>query len=270
MNTPINPYRRDPAPRQTWGALPRSFQKQISLLGNFRPFALEDTRRARRNAAIAMGANPKLSRSTPPLAQLALARYAKQRNDSEPDRWMSEIRLRAIAQIGKISRELDKAKRGGVGGTRIPPVGTLSKQQQLADAEQTAANRYEQLATPEELKPILKRPQRGVPSQWGEAKTTDGPFKTALASRQHEDWLLLCFPQRQRLHISWLGKTRHRVSVCRSCTVPRCIPRSHWNNVSVSHSPRLPHPSHFPRRHDRSTVLDFDQRKSEGAIVDSD
>ena len=140
--------------------------------------------------------NPKLSRSSPTTGQLALARYAKQRNDSEPDRWISEIRLRAIAQIGKISRGLDKAKRGGVGGTRIRPVGTLSKKQ-LADAEQTAANGYEQLAAPEELKPILKRPHRGVPSQWGEAKTTDGPFKTALASRQHEDWLLLCFPQRQ-------------------------------------------------------------------------
>jgi len=39
---------------------------------------------------------------------------------------MSEIRLRVIAQIGKISRELEKAKRGGAGGTKIPPAGSLS------------------------------------------------------------------------------------------------------------------------------------------------
>ena len=31
-------------------------------------------------------------------------------DDPELDRWMSEISLRAIAQIGKISRELEKAK----------------------------------------------------------------------------------------------------------------------------------------------------------------
>jgi hypothetical protein len=36
----------------------------------------------------------------------ALAHYAKQRDDHELTKWMSEIRLRATAQIGKISREL--------------------------------------------------------------------------------------------------------------------------------------------------------------------
>jgi hypothetical protein len=41
----------------------------------------------------------------------ALAHYAKQRDDHELDAWMSEIRLRAITQIGKISRELEKAER---------------------------------------------------------------------------------------------------------------------------------------------------------------
>ena len=41
----------------------------------------------------------------------ALAHYAKQCDDSELDLWMSQIRLRAIAQIGKISRELEKLER---------------------------------------------------------------------------------------------------------------------------------------------------------------
>jgi hypothetical protein len=81
-------------------------KNKFRFLGNFRPFALEDTRRARRNAAIAMGANPKLSRSNPTTGATDLGSLRKQRNDSEPDRWMSEIRLRAIAQIGNISREL--------------------------------------------------------------------------------------------------------------------------------------------------------------------
>ena len=56
--------------------------------------------------------------------------YAKQRNDPELDRWMSEIRLQAIAQIGKISRELEKAKahKGHGGGL---PVGGKTKERQL-------------------------------------------------------------------------------------------------------------------------------------------
>jgi hypothetical protein len=36
-----------------------------------------------------------------------------------------------------------------------------------------------------------------------------------------------------------IGKTRHRVSVCRSCSVPRCIPRQRWNLVSIRRSARL-------------------------------
>ena len=44
---------------------------------------------------------------------MALAHYAKQRDDPELDRWMSEIRLRAIAQIGKISRGNWKKSKGG-------------------------------------------------------------------------------------------------------------------------------------------------------------
>jgi hypothetical protein len=60
---------------------------------------------------------------------------------------MSEIRLRAIAQIGKISRELEKAK-----ANQYMPLPTAGKKHQLkaAGISTTTANRYEQLAAPEE------------------------------------------------------------------------------------------------------------------------
>ena len=68
---------------------------------------------------------------------------------------MSEIRLRAIAQIGKISRELEKAqtvhtKEHG-SEIRLASSGK-SKSEQLEEAGLSVrtANRYEQLAAPEE------------------------------------------------------------------------------------------------------------------------
>jgi hypothetical protein len=79
----------------------------------------------------------------------ALRHYAKQRDDPELDRWMSEIRLRAIAQIGKISKELEKAEYTKGHGTVIPSSGKY-KAEQLAEAgiSTSTANRYEQLAAP--------------------------------------------------------------------------------------------------------------------------
>jgi hypothetical protein len=81
----------------------------------------------------------------------ALAHYAKQRDDHELTKWMSEIRLRAIAQIGKISKELEKAEYTKGHGTVIPSSGKY-KAEQLADAgiSTSTANRYEQLAAPDE------------------------------------------------------------------------------------------------------------------------
>ena len=58
---------------------------------------------------------------------------------------MSEIRLRAIAQIGKISKELEKAKPNkghGVVTTDQPKEATLAE----AGLSVRAVNRYEQLA----------------------------------------------------------------------------------------------------------------------------
>jgi hypothetical protein len=71
---------------------------------------------------------------------------------------MSEIRLRAIAQIGKISRELEKAKPGGAGGGSSVTPGLQSKEEQLnaAGLSRKTANRYEELAAPsEELVPVV-------------------------------------------------------------------------------------------------------------------
>jgi hypothetical protein len=62
---------------------------------------------------------------------------------------MSEIRLRAIAQIGKISRALEKSK-GGANPQATLSTGVKSKKNQLAEAGLSVweANRYEQLAAP--------------------------------------------------------------------------------------------------------------------------
>ena len=79
--------------------------------------------------------------------RLATNKEGKLRNDPELDRWMSEIRLRAVAQIGKLSRELEKAK-----NQSALPSGGKSKEEQLAAAgiSTSTANRYEELAAPEE------------------------------------------------------------------------------------------------------------------------
>ena len=66
---------------------------------------------------------------------------------------MSEIHLPTIARIGKISREVEKARKIGSAGKVSLPTGGKTKEEQLAD----------------------------LPSQWA----TDGPFKTALASGPH-------------------------------------------------------------------------------------
>ena len=81
----------------------------------------------------------------------ALKHYAKQRHDPELQKWMSQIRLRAIAQIGKISRELEKAKPKDADPKLVPAGGKhLDKAEQLADAglSTTTAHRYEELAAP--------------------------------------------------------------------------------------------------------------------------
>jgi hypothetical protein len=81
----------------------------------------------------------------------ALAHYAKQRDDHELTKWMSEIRLRATAQIGKISRELEKAKFvPGKGACLLTGEKTKEEQLKAAGISVPTANRYEQLAAPDE------------------------------------------------------------------------------------------------------------------------
>ena len=66
---------------------------------------------------------------------------------------MSEIKLRAISQIGKISRGWEKAKFVPGKGASLSIGGkTVSKENQLKSAGISAAtaNRYEQLPAPEE------------------------------------------------------------------------------------------------------------------------
>jgi hypothetical protein len=78
----------------------------------------------------------------------ALAAYARQRDDTEMQVWVSEIHLRACQRIGQLSRELETATHGGAGGgSKSPPVGR-SKTAALADAgiSTSAAQRYEELA----------------------------------------------------------------------------------------------------------------------------
>jgi hypothetical protein len=61
---------------------------------------------------------------------------------------MSEIRLRAIARIGQISKELQKSEqsKGGRHNTSVKP--TKTEQLAAAGLNPMTANRYEELAAP--------------------------------------------------------------------------------------------------------------------------
>jgi 16S rRNA G966 N2-methylase RsmD len=80
----------------------------------------------------------------------ALAAYARQRNDIEMERWVAEIKLRAITRIGEISAELETAP--GVGGHNrqaLPVDGkSVTKAEVLkrAGISTSAAHRAEKLA----------------------------------------------------------------------------------------------------------------------------
>lgn len=63
----------------------------------------------------------------------ALEAYARQRNDVELERWVAEIKLRAMLRIGEISRELDVSK-GGANPAATLPAGGKSKAAVLKSA----------------------------------------------------------------------------------------------------------------------------------------
>ncbi|MGH7225779.1 MAG: hypothetical protein ACRELF_21375, partial [Gemmataceae bacterium] len=76
----------------------------------------------------------------------ALRAYARQRHDIELERWLSEIKLRAIRRIGEMSRDLEKSK-GGRGKT-LAAAGKRLKKEVLTAAgiSLSAASRYQKLA----------------------------------------------------------------------------------------------------------------------------
>jgi hypothetical protein len=73
----------------------------------------------------------------------ALRAYAKQRHDPELEMWMGEIKVRAAARIGELSRELDTSK-GGSNPLATLPISGKSKAAALAEAgiSTSAAQRY--------------------------------------------------------------------------------------------------------------------------------
>lgn len=103
----------------------------------------------------------------------ALKAYAEQRGDLELERWVTEIKLRAIRRIGELSRELDASK-GGANPAATLPDGGKSKSSVLkaAGLSTSTAYRAEQLAEIPELvfeKYLAKRSAAGKPVNYGDA-----------------------------------------------------------------------------------------------------
>lgn len=112
----------------------------------------------------------------------ALEAYARQRSDVELERWVAEIKLRATRRIGELSRDLEKAPRGGLGGTSKLPNGGKNAVLKAAGISTSAAHRAEQLATiPEKQfeEYIAKRTAAGRPVTFDDA--------IAAVSRQQRD-----------------------------------------------------------------------------------
>lgn len=77
----------------------------------------------------------------------ALESYARQKNDVEMERWVAEIKLRAVRRIGELSRGLEASK-GGANPKATLPAGGKSKYQILKSAgiSTSQAHRAEQVA----------------------------------------------------------------------------------------------------------------------------
>jgi len=76
----------------------------------------------------------------------SLQAYAKQTNNNEMEAWLSWIKLRARRRIGEITRELEKAPRGGSGGTSKNPSGGKKETLKQAGLSTSVANRCEKVA----------------------------------------------------------------------------------------------------------------------------
>ena len=83
----------------------------------------------------------------------ALQAYHRQRHDPDLERWVAEIKLRAMVRIGELSRELEKTPGPGRGKKRFPSAGKSFSGKgdvlRTAGISTSEAQRAEQLATPE-------------------------------------------------------------------------------------------------------------------------
>lgn len=108
----------------------------------------------------------------------ALRAYARQRNDTEMEVWLSEIKLRADRRIGEISNDLEKAKPGGAGGgSELPTGGKIAKNEALKQAgiSTSTAHRCEQLASLSEAE---------IEQVVAEAKHKKKPIRTSEVLRR--------------------------------------------------------------------------------------
>lgn len=102
----------------------------------------------------------------------ALAAYARQKNDVEMERWVAEIKLRAITRIGEISAELEKAQPMNGKGAGLPNGGkTKAQTLKAAGISTSVAHRAEKLAAHKDQveQYIAKKAQQRKPVTFTEA-----------------------------------------------------------------------------------------------------
>jgi len=82
----------------------------------------------------------------------ALKIYAHQKNDSQMELWVAEIKLRANRRFGELSKQIDKSKAGGAGGGRAhSDVATKAEVLNSVGVNSGEASRCEKIASiPEE------------------------------------------------------------------------------------------------------------------------
>jgi hypothetical protein len=102
-------------------------------------------------------------------------------------RWMSQIRLRAIAQIGKISRELEKAPQSKGGRHDSSDAPTKTNQIEAAGLSIRTAERYEELAAPNaQLAPAFDSAFENYFAT-AEAKGKEPTFRGVAGALRHLD-----------------------------------------------------------------------------------
>jgi N6-adenosine-specific RNA methylase IME4 len=116
----------------------------------------------------------------------ALTAYARQRDDKELEAWVAEIKCRATIQIGRLSRELDKAER-----TRTDLHPASRKQTKTAALDEagistSSAHEYEQLADADDLEPTRAETYYADCKATGVAPTLGGLRQALKKDRRSE------------------------------------------------------------------------------------